>query len=288
MASKMGSGFSCGRVRSVGGIVRRKGRGYASGVFAKDRATMSRPASYSAEPGVALSGNGATTSGVNGSDPLHSALDRKLRVAVDVDEVLGRFLIALNLFCKERYGMDYDVKDYWVYEFAKIWKCSGDKSNQIVHEFFESSHFRSGIPIMPGAQETLQELQTWCDLMVVTSRQHVIEDATVEWLSDHFPGIFSSVHFGNHFACEGVSRKKSTICREIQADVLIDDNPIYAKDCASNGIEVVLYDWAFGYPWSKLPAGMNDPKIRVVSNWAEVREALEKIRMPESSLAKRL
>lgn len=34
--------------------------------------------------------------------------------------VLGRFVYALNIFCKETYGMDYDVSDYWVYEFAKV------------------------------------------------------------------------------------------------------------------------------------------------------------------------
>jgi hypothetical protein len=34
--------------------------------------------------------------------------------------VLGRFVYALNKFCKEEYGMEYDVSDYWVYEFAKV------------------------------------------------------------------------------------------------------------------------------------------------------------------------
>jgi hypothetical protein len=34
--------------------------------------------------------------------------------------------------------------------------------------------------------------------------------------------------------------------------VLIDDNPGYAIDCASAGIQVLLYDWEDQYPWSKL------------------------------------
>lgn len=34
--------------------------------------------------------------------------------------VLGRFVYALNKFCKEEYGVDYKVSDYWVYEFAKV------------------------------------------------------------------------------------------------------------------------------------------------------------------------
>ena len=29
-----------------------------------------------------------------------------------------------------------------------------------------------------------------CDLVVVTSRQHVIQDQTLEWIDRHYPGIF--------------------------------------------------------------------------------------------------
>lgn len=39
------------------------------------------------------------------------------------------------------------------------------------------------------------------------------------------PQLFNEVYFGNHFALEGTSRKKSDICKSIGAGVLIDDNP---------------------------------------------------------------
>ena len=64
-----------------------------------------------------------------------------------------------------------------------------------------------------GAFEALCEMQAWCDLHVVTSRQHVIRDITVEWLMKNYPGIFKSVHFGNHFARDGTSQKKSEMCK---------------------------------------------------------------------------
>lgn len=43
--------------------------------------------------------------------------------------------------------------------------------------------------------------------------------------------------------------------REIGATVLIDDNPRYAVECASAGIDVLLYDWNMSYPWSKTSDG---------------------------------
>ncbi|KAI8463076.1 MAG: hypothetical protein J3K34DRAFT_527293 [Monoraphidium minutum] len=198
----------------------------------------------------------------------------RLRIAVDVDEVLGRFVYALNGFCKAEYGMAYDVADYWIYEFAKIWGCDQDRSNHIVHEFFKSDHFNDGIPVIPGAFGALQRLSSWADLVVVTSRQHVIQDATLEWIDRHYPGTFSEVYFGNHFALEGASRKKSEICASIGAHVLVDDNVGYALDCAGHGIDVLLFDWEDSYPWSKPPPGFSHPNIRVVRDWAEAEAAL--------------
>ena len=90
--------------------------------------------------------------------------------------VLGRFLHSLNKFAHEEYGLEFDICDYEVYEFAKvepwraascwcrclackrrrerapqIWNCSKDESNRIVHQFFKSHHFAVGILPIPGA-----------------------------------------------------------------------------------------------------------------------------------------
>lgn len=206
----------------------------------------------------------------------------RLKVAVDVDEVLGQFLVELNGFCQERYGMSHNVEDYHVYHFATVWGCSQETSSHIVHEFFESSNFQQ-LPLVPGAFEALCEMQAWCDLHVVTSRQHVIQDITVEWLSTHYPGIFTSIKFGNHYAREGPTRKKSDLCKEIDADVLIDDNPDYAIDCAASGIHVILYNWQNGYPWSRLSE--KDDRIREVTCWSDVPRTLRTMFLQQNNEA---
>ncbi|GAB4815867.1 hypothetical protein N2152v2_002913 [Parachlorella kessleri] len=221
--------------------------------------------------------NGTTSSSSSlgrGKSGRSSSKRRKLKVAVDVDEVLGRFLHSLNQFCREAYGMDFDVRDYHVYDFAKVWRCSQDESNHKVHEFFTSDHFAEGIECIPGSLESLQRLRQICDLMVVTSRQHVIQQPTLEWIDRHYPEVFREVHFGNHFALEGVSKKKSDICRSIGAEVLIDDNPSYAVECAQAGIHVLLYDWDHSYPWSKTAEGPTHDLITRVRDWQEVEEVL--------------
>lgn len=150
--------------------------------------------------------------------------------------------------------------------------------------------------------------------MVVTSRQNCIQQPTLDWIDTYFPGVFQAVHFGNHWSLEGRSRPKSEICREIGAavgprpppppaaggpldepgclyffrwqrqtcpppasaalQVLIDDNPLYARECAAAGLQVLMFDWQLKYPWSKTADGPTHPNISRVQDWEEVEAAL--------------
>jgi len=198
--------------------------------------------------------------------------------------VLGRFLHSLNKFVADEHSLSVSVSDYHVYEFAKVWGCSPDAANSIVHAFFESDHFAEGVPPIPGARDALGRMGGYCRLAVVTSRQHAIRDRTLAWLDAHFPGAFArgGVHFGNHWALEGASRTKAAMCADIGAAVLIDDNPLYARECAAAGMAVLLYDWDGGYPWSKLSGGQErdgatPDGITVVRDWGEVEAAVARI-----------
>ncbi|XP_004488158.1 uncharacterized protein [Cicer arietinum] len=199
---------------------------------------------------------------------------QKLVVAVDVDEVLGNFVSALNKFIADRYSSNHSVSEYHVYEFFKIWNCSRDEANTRVHEFFETPYFKSGIHPIPGAQMALQKLSKFCNLSVVTSRQNIIKGHTIEWIENNFSGLFDEIHFGNHFALDGVSRPKSEICRSLNAKILIDDNPRYAIECAEAGIRVLLFDYENSYPWCKAEFAYQHPLVHKVENWEQVEQEL--------------
>lgn len=64
---------------------------------------------------------------------------------------------------------------------------------------------------------------------------------------------------------EGKTRSKSEMCRELQIDVLIDDNPRYATEVANANIQAFLFDWKGEYPWSKMKNGdrRDDIVVRV-------------------------
>uniref|UniRef100_A0A7I4FSI0 Uncharacterized protein n=1 Tax=Physcomitrium patens TaxID=3218 RepID=A0A7I4FSI0_PHYPA len=119
-----------------------------------------------------------------------NAPSKLLRVGVDVDEVLGSFLSGLNTFIAEEYLQQHKESEYHVYDFMKIWRCSQAVVNDRVHAFFESEHFNRGISPIPGAHEALQNLSFYCHIVVVTSRQHVIRQPTLDWINQHYNGIF--------------------------------------------------------------------------------------------------
>ncbi|MCE0481837.1 hypothetical protein HAX54_039926 [Datura stramonium] len=210
----------------------------------------------------------------------------KIVVAVDVDEVLGNFVSALNEFVADRYSSYHSVSEYHVYEFFKIWKCSRDEADIRVHEFFKTSYFKTGIRPIPGARQTLQKLSRFCNLSIVTSRQNAIKDHTIEWIERHYPGLFQDIHFGNHFALNGQSIAKSDICRSLGANVLIDDNPRYAIECAEVGIKVLLFDYENSYPWSKSESLNGHPMVKKVHNWGEVEHQLASWIVPRNSSPK--
>ncbi|XP_051150701.1 uncharacterized protein LOC127265071 isoform X2 [Andrographis paniculata] len=192
---------------------------------------------------------------VNGSSASRKGYFRgdsseKIMVAVDVDEVLGNFVSALNQFIAARYSLKCSVSEYHVYEFFKIWNCSRDE----------------------GAQMALQRLSEIYNLCIVTSRQNAIKDHTIEWIEKHYPGLFQEIHFGNHFALDGQSRRKSDMCKSLGAKILIDDNPRYATECAEAGIKVLLFDYENSYPWCKVDT--KHPLVTKVYNWEEVEDQL--------------
>lgn len=113
--------------------------------------------------------------------------------------------------------------------------------------FYASDHFTDIQPI-PHAFETLQKLKIEFDLHIVTSRQFAIQDLTLKWVDQHFPGIFSEVHFGNHYSREGKVRSKPEICRDIGAVLLIDDSLQYAMHCYKADIPVLLFG---EYAWNQ-------------------------------------
>lgn len=56
------------------------------------------------------------------------------------------------------------------------------------------------------AASILRSLTPFFNFVVVTARQHFLEERTRAWLNTHFQGVFTDVVFGNHYGASGPKR----------------------------------------------------------------------------------
>lgn len=174
---------------------------------------------------------------------------KKRVIAVDIDEVLGKFVLQLCKFHNEKYpaastagGAPLTPEHFVSYNFHEVWGGTREEADDKMRGFFESPHFVDGIPTIDGAAQVLRKHSNNFELHVVTSRQHVLQDRTRQWVNEHYRGIFSDrLHFGNHYSSEGVVRSKPQLCKSIGAVAIIDDNTRYATQCAAAGIPAYLF-----------------------------------------------
>lgn len=174
----------------------------------------------------------------------------RLVLAVDIDEVLAAFVPSLAEFHNSKYATKLDASSFVSYEFHKVWGGSAAECSDKMTAFFASEHFLEGVRPVPGARESLTQLCAELpelELHCVTARQNKLETHTRAWIEAHYPGLFTDIHFGNHYSTSGVSRSKPDMCRAISAFALVDDSVVYAKQCAAAGIPVVLFG---NYAWN--------------------------------------
>lgn len=147
-----------------------------------------------------------------------------------------------------------------------------------MHEFFKSDFFQN-IQVVRGAVEGIGKLRNMgYELVIVTSRQLVIEQDTRKWISKHFgEDSFKDIAFGNHWGLQGQKITKTELCQQLGASMLIDDSLSYTTEVASAGIKALLFDLDSTYGWNKdkdqdndLPAG-----VTRVYNWDDVVEHLK-------------
>lgn len=143
--------------------------------------------------------------------------------------------------------------------FCDLWGGTNSEAVHKVHEFFKTSFFQDIKPIK-GAKEVLEKYIDRFEFHIVTSRQHLIEKETRQFIETHYPNIFKELHFGNHYALDSpdpdedhhTKRSKPEMCEYIKAIALVDDSMSYAQQCSEKlgpkGFRVCLFG---DYPWNR-------------------------------------
>lgn len=200
---------------------------------------------------------------------------RRLKIAIDVDDVLAENAAGFVAFSNQRWGTALKVEDYDEH-WAKIWSIDNEEVERRAKEFHESGIMR-GYGHIGGAYEVLRQLSKEHHLVVATSRRLQMKADTLAWIDEHFPGIFASdtVHFAGIWDAvndQSITMTKADLVSQINADVLIDDQLKHCLAVAETGRNAILFG---DYNWNNqatLPSGATR-----CLNWNEVKNEINRI-----------
>ena len=204
---------------------------------------------------------------------------RRLRIAVDVDDVLAENAAGVVAFSNQRWGTNLTVDDYDEH-WAKMWQVDNAEVERRTAEIVSTS-LSAGYGHIGGALEVLERLAQHHHLMIATSRCLQVKGDTIAWIDEHFPGIFAStaVYFSgiwDELTNDSHRATKAELMTQINADVLIDDQLKHCQAVAAHGRNALLFG---DYAWNQaatLPAGV----VRC-ANWYEVEVAIERLASDE-------
>jgi 5'(3')-deoxyribonucleotidase len=129
-----------------------------------------------------------------------------LKIAVDIDGVLADQVGAVLWRIEKEYGLKYLKSDvnraHWTFSGREIWSE--------IARLLADPEYTLSIPLIEGSQKGIEQLADH-DVCVVTARRPNAEDATKQWLSNHFPCLTEYY------------RTKTGTKQDIPSGVLIDD-----------------------------------------------------------------
>jgi len=190
-------------------------------------------------------------------------------IAVDADEILAAFLDHFLFFHNTRYKTNLGKNDIFSFRMEELFGINEEEVLRRIDEYYAARLILDIVPVEGAIEGVNALLDKGYELQIVTARPPSYKHLTVEWVERHFPKKFNQIHFAfNPFNKNSERLTKAQVCKQIGAEVLIDDSIVNARDCAENGITVYLMHTN----WNKdehLPANI----IRVES-WMEILEHL--------------
>lgn len=194
-----------------------------------------------------------------------------MNLGLDMDDILAEFVDGFLQFHNDLYGTTVRKKEMFTYHFEDVVGITKDQIEERLLQFYTTDYFQNIKPVS-GAEKGIDELAQSHELAVITARPYIIRLETERWLNQYFSNCFASIDLTNQFQYrdQGNKRKKSEVGKERGIQMMVEDNPKHADDCASQGIPVLLLD----YPWNQtveLPEN-----IKRVHSWREIVEEIER------------
>ena len=146
------------------------------------------------------------------------------------------------------------------------WQASREEIGERIYDIQLTDEYLKVRPY-DDAVEVCRRLARSHDLHLVTARPGRIMATTIAMLEANFKDVFQEIEH------VGIDGNKGEVCRNLRADVLIDDNYKHLETAQACRIESRI--WFGDYSWQDAIIATDDT-IRC-RNWAEAEQEIERI-----------
>jgi len=191
-----------------------------------------------------------------------------MHIGLDLDEVVAEFFDEVIKFYHKKTGELHKKENMKSYNFWELWDISREEAVNLIEDFHENHNVDTITPV-EKAIESVNHLLTKNKITIITARPSKFKHKVESWLNKHFPEanlevIYASGFHGNQY------KTKPQICKDINVDLIIEDSLQTAKECATKGIKVILFD----KPWNQ---SQEQENITRVFHWPQAVKEIERI-----------
>lgn len=199
---------------------------------------------------------------------------KRLVIAVDCDDVLLPSQEQIIRLYNTRYSTNVPVEA--AYTAANgAWQADAATIAERIYDIQLSEEYGEVAPFA-DAIEVCHRLAEQHELHLVTARPGRLMTLTIAMLERYFEGVFREIEH------VGLGGNKGDICRNLNADVLVDDSATHLETAAQCGISHLL--WFGDYPWQS--GGVkNGIAITCCHDWHEVEQVVDRLAsVPQEAL----
>lgn len=187
-----------------------------------------------------------------------------MRIGIDLDEVIVELVKPVIDYYNNKYKTNIKYEDITSYNF---WEHgigrNRDEAITILDDFYDLPIFEK-LPFINGAKSAIKILKDENSLSILTSRPLRYKPKTQTFILNNLGDI--ATYYTTDFSKEeGLTKAEKA--KQLNLDVIIEDNQDYALDCLNKGIRVFLLNKR----WNKNA----DSRIERVYNWGEILDKLE-------------
>lgn len=190
---------------------------------------------------------------------------KRLIIAIDCDDVLVPSTKQIVSIYNEQFGTSVSLEGAHASK-NPAWRADRELIAERIYDIQMTDEY-GGAPPFNDAISACRRLAQKHELHLVTARPERIMPVTLKMLDQYFENIFTEVR---HVGMDG---DKGEICRNLQADLLIDDS--YKHLVAANECQIPNLLWFGDYPWQTEVAG--DLPIVRCKDWADVEKEINRI-----------